>query len=156
MPGRPCCLRSWDTQAGGTCKEPPSAGKPVGHSTGLLWGRSLPSTPVPASVFSSVEKPSCPSCVHPTGGSARGEGAGGRKTEQGVLHWGKKKARSLLAPAVGGQVTSGPHPSHPAGWDEALLSKSDFINSLINHTSYFCGAFKNKTFESMFTPTLGL
>lgn len=62
----------------------------------------------------------------------------------------------LLAPAVGGQVTSGPHPSHPAGWDEALLSKCDFINSLINHTSYFRGAFKNKTFESMFTPTLGL
>lgn len=74
-----------------------------------------------------------------------------------LLCWGKKKKKKswLLAPAVGGQVTSGPHP-HPAGWDEALLSKCDFINSLINHTSYFRGAFKNKTFESMFTPTLGL
>lgn len=53
-------------------------------------------------------------------------------------------------------MTSCPHPSYPAGWDEALVSKCGFINSLINHTSYFRGAFKNKTFESMFTPTLGL
>lgn len=35
----------------------------------------------------------------------------------------------LLAAAVGGQVTSCSHPSYPAGWDEALLSKCNFTNS---------------------------
>lgn len=39
---------------------------------------------------------------------------------------------------------------------ESSLRKHEFINSLINHTSYFHGALKNKTFESTFTPTLGL
>lgn len=92
LPGHPYCLRSWDTQASGTCKEPP----PLGHGTGLLRGHNLPSAPVPDGFFfPGVLRNSwlsCPSCVHPTGGSARREGAGGRKREQGAAVQGKELA----------------------------------------------------------------
>lgn len=49
-----------------------------------------------------------------------------------------------------------PSPPTQLPGTEFLISKYKFINSLINHTSHFCGAFKNKTFESTFAPTLGL
>lgn len=53
-------------------------------------------------------------------------------------------------------VTPCPQPASPLPGAAASLSKYKFINSLINHTSYLHRAFKNKTFESSFTPTLGL
>lgn len=60
----------------------------------------------------------------------------------------------MAAPRSSG-VTPCPQPAYPLPGTECSLSKYKFINSLINHTSYFHGAFKNKTFESTFTPTLG-
>lgn len=45
-----------------------------------------------------------------------------------------------------------PSPPTQLPGTEFSISKYKFINSLINHTSHFCGAFKNKTLKALSHP----